>query len=237
MKEKQGKKPKLTRSHKKNFLFKSFGWGTILLTAFSVFSTGFSSWVIVHEGQERITGVIEVEKTLNVAEFIRIIEIKNRDFIEITPKGFVINETLIDGKYASKFDIPFSFELDYKQLAPFLENKTTVSLNVILKHKLVGNFGLFQAQYMRRDEQVGVSLNKIVENLSASQNGFVNTYSFSSFRTQITFTPPEPTTNNEKIQFDLKYHFDFSQFESTYLYNQFPEDNPFQFIFEVGMSI
>ena len=236
MKEKQGKKPKLTRSHKKNFLFKSFGWGTILLTAFSVFSTGFSSWVIVHEGQERITGVIEVEKTLNVAEFIRIIEIKNRDFIEITPYGFILNETLEDDTYLFEFDIPFSFELDYKKLAPFLENKTTVSLNVILKHKRVGNFGLFQAPYMR-DEQVGVSLNTIVENLSASQNGFVNTYSFSSFRTQITFTPPEPTTNNEKIQFDLEYHFDFSQFESTYLYNQFPEENPFNFALEVGILL
>ena len=242
MNKKQNKKRKTTSSYKKNFLFKSFGLGTILLTAFSVFSSGFSSWVFVKEGLESINGNIEVEDTLT---FINIDETLVRPLVEITPNGLVIDETI-----EFMFHAPFAFTLDYKKLYPFLTNLDEVNLKVTLKNKIVKvgptNFQLFQKKYLSSNVSViatpSVDLVGLNEKTGKYDGEFSDGY---SFVTTITFKKPELTADNKSIRFEVGYLFDFSAYSTdpypavftAQIYNEFPEDNPFQFIFEVGMSI
>ncbi len=249
MNKKQNKKRKTTSSYKKNFLFKSFGLGTILLTAFSVFSSGFSSWVFVKEGLESINGNIEVEDTLGISTFINIDETLVRPLVEITPNGLVIDdETIENDTYEFMFDAPFAFTLDYEKLYPFLTNLNEVNLKVTLKNKIVKvgttNFRLFQNIYLSSNVSVIATPSVDLVGLNKETGKYDGVFSDGySFVTTITFEKPELTADNKSIRFEVGYLFDFSAYSTdpavftAHIYNEFPEDNPFQFIFEVGMSI
>lgn len=246
MNKKQSKK--LKKSPKKNFLFQSFGLGTILLTAFSMFSSGFSSWVIVREGKELINLGLEVEDTVkvNVEEFITFEKLE-RDYIEITPKGFVINETLIDGKYASKFDVPFKFIFSLSKLYDYLSESDPVKIKVTLKNEIEGDFGLFKQNFMG-DPELSVSASAIAD-VDITKDGYVQDEK--SFVKTLSFTKI-----SQDVEFLLTYHFDFSSYFNdkgvalstfvTSVYNNFPEtvpetvpetENTLNFILEVEIPL
>lgn len=118
MNKKQSKK--LKKSPKKNFLFQSFGLGTILLTAFSMFSSGFSSWVI-NNYDSSASATIEVNgaEVKDLSDYIGEVSGKNNSLTKYNSYGFLYDNEFVyscNARVYWAFDVK-SFSADYSTLS------------------------------------------------------------------------------------------------------------------------
>lgn len=185
-------------------LAKTFSSIVLLLTAFSVFSVGFSSWVIVQEGGifQEVEGSFNVGNVVNIGD---ILEYTNDDddfkIPKIGPQGFITDDTLHD-----TFDYSISFSVKILNgLDIYLDGNTSFKITISLSTGMAAN--IFMEAYLQSPSN---SLQSSLPNQSSETQVSTNTDVPGLFKTTINFENSSLLNGtDETITFKLTYHYKY----------------------------
>ena len=221
---------KMNKPLRKRKIVRSLSTGVLLLSAFSMFNTGFSSWVIVSELDDKSeminltmgTGSVIDSRTLITFQTGGTTSIPN-----ISPIGFIVNEAIY---YSFDITIPFSLKiadgLDY-----YLEGGDNFKLIISLFN--LGEFAILNQTFMSSPP-----VTYTVAPLSnSSSNPITSSIIGGLVVSTINYSNTDLLTQDE-LAFEITYHFVFSptNFE-TNVYNYFNTENAIAFSMRIDIEV
>lgn len=222
---------KMNKPLRKRKIVRSLSTGVLLLSAFSMFNTGFSSWVIVSELDDKSeminltmgTGSVIDSRTLITFQTGGTTSIPN-----ISPIGFIIDNDEIT--YSFDITIPFSLKiaggLDY-----YLQSGD--NFNLIIRLYNLGDFKILNFMSSPPVTYTVAPLNSSsipIDSDSSIGDLVVSTINYSN----------TALLTQDALAFEITYHFFFpfspTDFE-TNVYNHFNPENEIAFSMRIDIEV